>query len=92
VAPDEKTNVGQLAQEVLMDKVERALDSLHNSVDALALSPTDFGVFDDNDMIAFALGFLEKNLTLAFASNGMVQSQTGNRTFNPQPKPEKKKR
>lgn len=42
--------------------VTEALESLHEEIDELGLAPTQYGVYDDEDMIVFALSFLARNL------------------------------
>lgn len=42
--------------------IEEALDSLHQEIDELGLAPTQYGVYDDEDMIIFAINYLARNL------------------------------
>jgi hypothetical protein len=44
------------------DNAEKILEIIHKRIDELGLSPCSYNVYDDNDMIAYALNFLLANL------------------------------
>ena len=48
-----------------MDKIA-LLEAIHSEIDELGLNPTNYNVFDDDDLEVFALQFLLANLSEAF--------------------------
>jgi hypothetical protein len=49
-----------------VDTITQTLEELHDAIDELGLNPVNFDVFDDDDMIVFALRYLKANLDHAF--------------------------
>lgn len=50
----------------MSEKIEIIMETLHNKIDELSLNPVDYGIFDDEDMTAFALRYLLDNAADAF--------------------------
>ena len=46
--------------------ISSALDELHNTIDAIGACPTELNIYDDEDMIMFALTYLMANAEHAF--------------------------
>lgn len=46
--------------------LEKTLEKLHNEIDEFGYNPTYYNIYDDEDMIIFALNYLLSNLDDAF--------------------------
>ena len=46
--------------------ITESLEKLHNEIDDLGYNPTYYNIYDDEDMIIFALNYLISNIEDAF--------------------------
>lgn len=55
--------------------LEQALEKLHKEIDELGYSPAVYNIYDNDDMILFAIKYLIENVEDAFVETNYLYSE-----------------